>query len=744
MTTGFKIGGFRLFGWGDAENGELGLGYEIPVDLRRSSPVQNVTLALNWKMISGGKMSSAALKNDGTLWTWGRNNRGQLGDNTVTHRSSPVQEVTGASNWVQVTTGAYHMFGIKSDGTLWGWGNNDDGQLGDNDGTTTNKSSPIQTVSGGTDWQFVNAGAYSTGAIKTDGTLWMWGYNNRGQLGDNSITHRSSPVQVSGGGTTWKEVSTDGYSGGHYHTVALKTDGTVWSWGYNEVGQLGHGNTTDLSTPTQIGANTTWKKIVAGGRHTAAIKIDGTLWCWGNNTVGQCATNDTTHRSSPVQEISANTNWTDVSAGSHQTYGTKADGTIWSWGWNNFAGLGNGTFDNKSSPIQATPSGERWKLVDAGWYHVQALKLDAIDFDDKYIRKTIFQAGNMFGWGDNTYGSLGTNDITHRSSPVQTVAGGANWKLIATGWYHTLGIKTDGRLWAWGHNLDGQLGDGGITKKSSPVAIGSLQNWKTVSGGSYHSLATKNDGTAWAWGFNTYGILGLGDQTHRSSPNQIGANTIWKTVSAGYYHSAGLKTDGTLWTWGRNHLGQLGQNDLTHRSSPAQVGALTNWKDVASGGYFTTMLRNDGTIWTAGENSRGQLGDNSSTDKSSPVQETTLGTNWIKIAAGGFLAMAIKNNGTLWTWGRNHVGQLGDNTIIHRSSPVQTVSGGTNWKLIASSDYSSFGIKTDGTLWAWGSGARGRMGDGTTVNKSSPVQIGTADDWIALTLGGGGAMRSVD
>jgi len=178
------------------------------------------------------------------LWGMGKNDLGQLGTNDITWRSSPVQTIAGGANWKQVSGGGLHTAAIKTDGTLWTWGFNLLGQLGNN--TRTNRSSPVQTVSGGTNWKQVACGAYHTAAIKTDGTLWLWGYNTYGQLGNNNITNQSSPVQTVSGGTNWKSVA-----GGMYHTAAIKTDGTLWTWGFNLQGQLGTDNQVTQSSLVQ-------------------------------------------------------------------------------------------------------------------------------------------------------------------------------------------------------------------------------------------------------------------------------------------------------------------------------------------------------------------------------------------------------------------------------------------------------------------------------------------------------------
>jgi alpha-tubulin suppressor-like RCC1 family protein len=345
---------------------------------------------------------------EGNLWLWGENLGGQLGANDRTSRSSPIQTVAGGTNWKQVVGGAA---GIKTDGTLWMWGYNNYGQLGTND--TTPRSSPVQTVAGGTNWkQATQLGNSHAAAIKTDGTLWVWGLNTSGQLGVNDITNRSSPVQTVAGGTNWKQVSCN------LHTVAIKTDGTLWTWGRNTYGQLGTNDITDRSSPVQtVAGGTLWKQAIVGGvaasgQCVAAIKTDGTLWLWGSNANGQLGTNDITDRSSPVQTVAGGTNWKQVSAGGTAVAAIKTDGTLWVWGDNTYGQLGTNDITHRSSPVQTVAGGTNWKQVSAGAYHMVAIKTD----------------GTMWTWGRNDYGQLGTNNTTYRSSPVQTVAGGTNWK----------------------------------------------------------------------------------------------------------------------------------------------------------------------------------------------------------------------------------------------------------------------------------------------------------------------------
>jgi len=256
--------GNTLFTWGKGST-YGGLGDNTILD--KSNPAQTITGGINWKQVAGGYNHTAAIKTDGTLWCWGYNvTYGQLGDNTIVHRSSPVQTVAFGKNWKQVSCGDRYTASIKTDGTLWCWGYNIYGQLGDN--TVVNKSSPVQTVAFGNNWKQVSCGVVNTASIKTDGTLWAWGYNLDGGLGDNTTTNKTSPVQTISYGTNWKQVL---YIQGKTN-AAIKTDGTLWTWGDNFYGQIGDNTVTSRSSPVQTSAyGNNWKQVSCGYYHTVAV-----------------------------------------------------------------------------------------------------------------------------------------------------------------------------------------------------------------------------------------------------------------------------------------------------------------------------------------------------------------------------------------------------------------------------------------------------------------------------------------
>jgi hypothetical protein len=339
------------------------------------------------------------------------------------------------------------------------------------------------------------------------------------------------------------------------------------------------------------------------------------------------------------------------------------------------------------------------------------------------------QTFGLYSWGYNDQGQLGQNNTTDYSSPVQIT--GTTWSSISTSYLHSLATKTDGTLWAWGSNNQGQLGQNNTTYRSSPVQIPGT-TWSSIDGGYYQSLATKTDGTLWSWGYNNKGQLGQNNKTDYSSPVQI-PGTTWSFISCGHYINLATKTDGTLWSWGYNNRGQLGQNNTTDYSSPVQIPGTT-WSSISnngsSGSALSLATKTDGTLWAWGRNQFGQLGQNNRTYYSSPVQ--IPGTTWSSISGGDYYSLATKTDGTLWSWGYNARGQLGQNNRTYYSSPVQIP--GTTWSSINAYQH-SLATKTDGTLWAWGrNDAGGRLGQNNTTQYSSPVQIpGTT--WSSISAG---------
>jgi alpha-tubulin suppressor-like RCC1 family protein len=363
---------------------------------------------------------------------------------------------------------------------------------------------------------------------------------------------------------------------------------------------------------------------------------------------------------------------------------------LWVWGRNDAVQLGINQIGTRCTPITTFAGGANWKQVAGGYSFAAAIKTD----------------GTLWTWGRNNFGQLGVNDTNRRSTPVTTFAGGTDWKQvgIAYGGNTTAAIKTNGTLWVWGGGSSGQLGTnvvGAITARTPVTTFAGGTDWKQVSTSGYMTAAIKTDGTLWIWGENSQSSLGINASGNRSTPvTTFAGGTNWKQVSVGYNFSAAVKTDGTLWTWGSNVSAKLGINTSGNRSTPVTTFAGgTNWKQVSVGYNHFAAIKTDGTLWTCGRSSTGQLGNNDISDRSTPVTTFAGGTNWKQVYANGSNTLAIKTDGTLWGWGQNTDGQLGINVAIdNRITPVTTFAGGTNWKQVSGSTNAGFAIKTSDDL----------------------------------------------
>ena len=352
-----------------------------------------------------------------------------------------------------------------------------------------------------------------------------------------------------------------------------------------------------------------------------------------------------------------------VAAGGQHTLALGEDGSLWAWGWNGLGQLGDGTLDSRKRPILI---GTGYSAISAGYVHSMALKTD----------------GTLWTWGKNDYGQLGDGTLIDKASPVQI---GSDYVAISAGKFgmygeHSLALKADGSLWAWGYNENGQVGDGSFETRTSPVMIGT--GFTEISAGGEHSLALKENGTLWAWGFNFYGQLGDGSMTNRIRPVLIGADYI--AIAAGVIHSLGIKADGTLWAWGNGMTGQLGDGTtVTSRDKPVMIGADYIAISTGGSGYFALFgyagshclaTKSDGTLWTWGYNYNGQLGNGTTDTHIVPTQISfplSINSTAFSISAGGTHSFAITSDGTLWAWGSNVSGQFGDGTTNSRLIPKQ-------------------------------------------------------------------------
>lgn len=325
--------------------------------------------------------------------------------------------------------------------------------------------------------------------------------------------------------------------------------------------------------------------------------------------------------------------------------------------------------------------------------------------------------GTLWVWGSNSENQIGNNLNTNQLTPLQ-IGMDNSWVSLAAGTEYSIGIKSDGSLWGWGDNDYGQA-----TSSGSPQMIGTDTNWRSVAAGLGFTSAIKSDGTLWIWGFNTYGQLGNGTNINSNTPAQVGTDTDWMAISNGAQHVLALKSNGTLWAWGINARGELGQGDTTDRNLPIQVGTSTDWIQIYTGYNSSAAIKSDGTLWLWGYNQYGMVGDGTTINRKTPVQVGT-DTDWKSVAVTTHV-MAIKNNGSLWAWGRNDFGKIGNGLSTgSQLTPVQ-IGTDNDWVQAIPGFEHSIAIKGNGTIYTWGHNNFGQLGDGTTADKILPTQIGT-------------------
>ncbi|MCK5803933.1 MAG: thrombospondin type 3 repeat-containing protein, partial [Lentisphaeria bacterium] len=658
---------------------------------REFAPPRQVGRDTDWVMVDvGGYNESCGIRDDGSgpsLWCgWGL----EFG--------SALKQVGTDTDWVSVTVGSDHSCGIRNDGSgasLWCWGyrdsprvpaqvgthtdwvmfssgndyfsNGDDYMCGiRNDGSGPSlwcrndydPSTAATQIGTNTDWVTVTTGASHGCGIRDDGSgpsLWCWGRNDAGQLGDGTTEDKNLPTRV-GTSTDWITVDAR-----RMHTCGIRDDGSgpsLWCWGLNDFGQLGDGSTEDKNVPTQVATESDWVSVAAGYSHSCGIRDDGSgpsLWCWGSDYEGQLL------GKAPMQ-VTTDSDWTTVATGAIHSCGLRDDGSgssLWCWGYNDYGQLGDGTTENKNLPTQVGMASD-WTTIALGGGAKEAFSTEGHSCgirDDG-------SGPSLWCWGYNEYGQLGDGGSEDKNLPTQ-VGTNTDWVTIATGWYHSCGIRDDGfgpSLWCWGWDEFGQLGDGSTKEKNVPTQVGTKSDWVMVATGAIHSCGLRDDGsgpTLWCWG-GEYGQLGDGSNENKNLPTQVGTATDWVSITLGSSYRCGLRDDGSgpsLWCWGDDEWSPPGEDGCKSPTNvPTQVGTATDWVSLAAGHYHRCGIRNDGSgtsLWCWGYNQDGQIGDGSTEDNYVPTQVGT-GRDWVSVAAGSGHSCGLRDDGSgpaLWCWG---------------------------------------------------------------------------------------------
>jgi len=795
-----------VWAWGYNSDGQLGDG----TTTKRLSPVAIAALS-SVVGISAGSTHSLAVTSAGAVYAWGKNTDGQLGDGTTTRRLSPVP-VSGLTA-VSVSAGQSHSLAMTSAGTVQSWGANTRGQLGD--GTTTPRLSP-GPVSGASGVVAVSAGALHSLARLGGGTLLGWGLNVYGQLGEGTFTFsRLTPVPVVGPQMI-VAMSTDTPAG---HGLAITEDQTVWAWGTNFTGQVGDGTITNRAIPVKIAeAGLAWRVGTpvfspAPGNYTAAQTVTITCATTGAFIFYTTDGTEPTTGSTPYSGSLSIATTTTVRAKAFKV-GMPDSMTAVSPYILNFGKLAapsvspaSGTYINSVSVTASSIPGAAIRYTTNGAepqstspilpvpFTVQVttptLKLKAFHPDwtaspSTAVAYTIQVAAPAFDPSAGSYpagqhvtitGSTPGATITYTlngadpTSPDVPITSGeslalGNFTLKARAWktgcspsavtaaayditggysagaaavgaYHSLVARSDGLVWAWGDNSQGQLGIGNTIRRAVPVPVRGLTGVKAVSAGFYHSLALKEDGTVWAWGYNVYGQLGDGTTTRRLVPVPVATLSGIVAISAGHHHNLALGADGTVYAWGRNADGQLGDGTTTLRTTPVALSSLSGATAVSAGWLHSLAVASGGAVYSWGSNTYGQLGDGTTTQRVSPIQVAAV-SGVVSVSAGYVHSFALTSAGTFYAWGNNGNGRLGDGTQTNRLTPV-LLSGIDGVAAVSARVNFSSALRSDETVWAWANNISGQVGDGTTTMRLTPVPVSGMEEVTVVGSGSASA-----
>ena len=773
-----------LYAWGSNAYGQLGNGTttnsSVPVAVKiAGTPLAGKTIV----QIAAGANHNMVLTSDGAVYTWGWNYHGQLGNNTKTNSNTIVAVQTistpiAGKKIVKIAAGQGHSLALTDDGMVYAWGRNDTGQLGNN--ATTDAMLPVAVTVTGTPMSNktiveIASGARHSLAIDSSGKVYAWGHNGSGQLGNNSTVNALTPVAVQApADKNIIQVSGSGWLGAS--SSALTSNGAVYSWGRGFDGQLGDGTNNDSSVPVITTINlvdtpsTPTHVMAKPGDTTAIISWQAPIVSGGQNITGYVLQYQAVGASSwtTINVAAAATSHTITGLTNDQTYRIRLAAKTTA---------GTGDFSNvvlvtpHAKPVITNISPAIGPV--AGGQNVTITGTNFMPKGKKIVQTAnsngyslaLSADGTVYTWGRNEYGQLG-NGVTATNSPVPVAVKTAGTpmegktivQISAKVWY-ALALASDGTVYSWGFNSWGQLGNGTsgtANNASAPVAVktaGTPMEGKTivqVAAGATHSLALATDGTIYAWGKNEYGQLGNDSTTNSPVPVAVktaGTPMDGKTIiqiHAGYEHSLALASDGTVYAWGRNNSGQLGKNDATDAHIPAAVQTLGTPMagkvivQLAAGNSQSMALASDGTVYTWGWNQYGQLGNGTTTNSRIPVAVVTTGTPLAgktisQIAAGNAHALAMTDDGTVYTWGWNQYGQLGNNSTINSSLPVIVKTTGTPLagkmitQIASGGSPNSLVLANDGTMYTWGWGQHGQLGNGTIgTDAKTPLAVSTA------------------
>ena len=701
----------RVWAWGYNAQGQVGNDSIVDVSI----PVSVLGAAKTFLKITAGTNHSLAIDKNGQVWSWGWNGQGQLGDNSITSRRTPVSIAGAPKTIYEISGGQNHSNAIDGTGLVWSWGFNGSGQLGDN--TTIQKNTPVSILGDRKTFCKISSGDSHVLALTNTGRVWAWGSANTGRLGDNQqTTARCIPVSVLGSVKTFCKISA-----GSSTSYGIDKNGRLWGWGTNSAGQVGINSTGFAFTPMSVlGAVKTFCEISGGTSFALAIDKNGRVWGWGNNSSGNLGDNSTTQRNTPVSLAGTVKTFCRIAAGKGSgsqglySLGIDKNGLVWAWGSPQVGRLGNALIGSRLSPTSVLGAVKTFSFIS-----ISTSFSSAID-----------KNGRIWGWGANSFGNLGDNSTTQRNTPVSLAGTVKTFCQIAASGAHQLALDNRGRAWTWGAASLGRLGNNdAVVNRCTPVSVaGNAKTFCRIAVGCIgaHSLAIDRYGRAWAWGAAANGRLGDNTITNKFTPVSVaGGVKTFCQIAGGNAHSLAIDRYGRAWSWGSASQGRLGDNQqIQSRLTPVSVlGAVKTFCQIAGGQTWSLAIDRYGRVWSWGSNSGGTLGNNSTVSQLTPVSILGATKTFCQIAGGAAHSLGLDKNGQVWAWGFNTTGCLGDGTTTtSRLTPVSVAGARKTFCRIWAGNDHSFAIDRYGRAWGWGGDASGQLGLGYE-NKLTPVRV---------------------
>lgn len=663
--------------------------------------------------VAAGRRHTCALDAEGSVWCWGANTEWQAQPDGPDFVLEPAKVLGLPMPAVQIAAGREDSCARLVDGSVWCWGSDTHGQLGQGSMSTRRGVNPVPLGVAATD---IDVGAFHACARLEDSTVKCWGNNSQSEVGLGAAGPANvlTPTLVSGSGGAQKVVA------GHRFNCLLDAGGGVKCWGKGEYGQLGFGS-TDVSTATAAPGVTGVVQLAAGGRSVCTVQNED-AYCWGNNQYGQLGIGSHANKPAPGTRVLGGVR--DVGVGSLGACALMLDGGVHCWG---VMDPGTGSYGASTLPRPSNVVGAASLAV--GFSHVCAV----VD-------------GEVQCWGDDTYGQLGRGARALSALPVGVTLP-ASATAIAVGPGQACALTSANEVYCWGGNAYGTLGIGSHDSMNAPVKVPTgLVNPVGIAMGSYRACAWSTS-SARCWGLNEFAELGTGTGgDEETSPQTVAIATGITAIALGTWHTCVMTGTGVR-CWGRNHVGQLGNGNTTNfYSSSVAVTTADNAMQLVAGSAFNCARLGSTTVQCWGSNDGGQLGNNSVTNSSVPTYVTASGSTLAgvsDISAGRDAACAVAN-GTLYCWGHNEKGQLGLGDAVNRdeATPVTLPAPAVDVEMAA---YGGCVKLADTRVFCWGAGELGQLASGTLpITESSPIEIAalTASEALRLETGGGCRLKS--